>query len=421
MSLFKRIAHGAFAQLCQNPSLLFRLQRFWLRAGHALLDLRMAAWVIHRPEWLITQSKPRPSELAPRYTPDAAFDEAVSKRIIASYRETRVDGTPDAARLTEGSMWGEFLQVNYATLRNHVIGSDSAALAKYLSTIFRTETVNGYTYGTTFDLFPHRWWYLPVAIELSVVTLAESVGILRAECPEQGEIAYWRSHFSEEKLIEALESMFGVRLEAPRIGDARGIEFGGRFLTRETCSHLYTAHRMRQAINAHVGPQGDLDIVEIGGGYGGLCYWLNQILPGRIHRYVIVDLPEVNVVQAYFLSALSSCKLVLCGEARPQDRPTIELLPHWRLRELDLRPNVLINQDSMPEMPVAEVERYLSWASENLDGLFLSFNQEAYSPWAGVPQVHVPTVVSRYPWFRRLARNTSWDRRGYVEEVYATS
>jgi hypothetical protein len=79
---------------------------------------------------------------------------------------------------------------------------------------------------------------------------------------------------------------------------------------------------------------------------------------------------------------------------------------------------VLINQDSMPEMPLAEVERYLTWGSDNVDGLFFSFNQEAYSPWRGVPQVHVPSVVGRYPRFRRIARNASWVRRGYVEEIY---
>jgi len=72
----------------------------------------------------------------------------------------------------------------------------------------------------------------------------------------------------------------------------------------------------------------------------------------------------------------------------------------------------------MPEMPLSEVERYMDWIVGSADGLFLSYNQEAYSVWEGVPQIHVPTVAAQHPGLVRLARETSWSRRGYVEEIY---
>jgi hypothetical protein len=398
--------------------MLFGLQRWWLRVGYEFLDFTVATRVIRRPEWLRGSSKPLPSELAPRMLPDKASDEIIAARLISSHRQVKSRELGAAVPSLQDSMWGTFLQEEYGALRRLVEQGDSSGLARYLSTIFRSEAVNGYAYGSLFDPFPHRWWYLPVGIELSVVTLAESVGILRAECPEQGQIAYWRHEYTEERLIEHLESVFSVRIEAPRTGDARGIFFGGRFLTPETCSQIHTAHRMREVINRETGASGDLNIVEIGGGYGGLCYWMHRLLGTRINRYIVVDLPEVSVVQAYFLSSLETRRLLLFGEEKHKGERRIELLPHWALSDLDLRPNVLINQDSMPEMPQAEVERYLTWGSDNLDGLFFSFNQEAYSPWRGVHQVHVPSVIGRYPRFRRIARNTSWVRRGYVEEIY---
>jgi hypothetical protein len=397
---------------------LFGLQRWWLRVGYEILDFTVAIRVISRPEWLRGFSKPLPSEFAPRMAPDKASDEMIATRIISSHRQINLRERRADVPSLQDSMWGTFLQGEYAALRRMVEQGDTGRVARYLSTIFRSEAVNGYTHGSKFDPFPHRWWYLPVGIELSVVTLAESVGILRAECPEQGQIAYWRNEHTEERLIEQLESFFSLRIEAPRTGDARGILFGGRFLTLETCSQIYTAHRMRDAINREIAASVGLDIVEIGGGYGGLCYWMHRLLGNRINRYVVVDLPEVNVVQAYFLSSLETRELLLFGEEKHKGESRIELIPHWMLSNLDLRPNVLINQDSMPEMPQAEVERYLSWGSDNVDGLFFSFNQEAYSPWRGVPQVHVPAVVGRYPRFRRIARNASWVRRGYVEETY---
>jgi hypothetical protein len=421
MSILTNGAQALSRLLQRFPRILFGLQRWWLRVAYDILDLTVATRVIRRPEWLRIYSKPLPSSFAPRAVPDRDADEIVAARLISSYCKIKVGEHQATLPPLEDSMWGDFLQSEYATLRNLVEEGDTGRLARYLSTIFRSETVNGYTFGNKFDRFPHRWWYLPIGIELSAITLAESIGIVRAECPEQGQISYWRSEFTEERLIEELESFFSIRIEAPRTGDARGVFFGGRFLTLETCSQLYTAYRMREAINGGIGTAAELNIVEIGGGYGGLCYWMHQLLGTRINRYVIVDLPEVNLVQAYFLSSLKTRELTLFGEATVKPQSRIELIPHWMLSDLDWRPNVLINQDSMPEMPEAEVARYLSWGSDNVDGLFLSFNQEAFSPWRGIPQVHVPSIISRYPRFRRLSRNPSWVRRGYVEEIYSSS
>ncbi|OIN44498.1 hypothetical protein BFL40_29870 [Pseudomonas costantinii] len=249
------------------------------------------------------------------------------------------------------------------------------------------------------------------------MTLAESLGILRAETHEQGQVAYWRLKFTEEQLMDRLEAHFGFRIEAPRCGDPRGIMFGGRFLSRETCSHLYSAHRMREIIGRQ-NPDGPLNVVEIGGGYGGTCYWLRKLLDGRIARYAIVDLPEAGLVQSYFLGSSAPESLVLGGEDLERADSPIQLIPYFELDKIDFQPNILINQDSMPEMPESEVERYLGWGAENLKGIFISFNQEAYSPWGGVPQVHVPTIAARHPAYRRVSRETSWDRRGYVEECY---
>jgi putative sugar O-methyltransferase len=174
---------------------------------------------------------------------------------------------------------------------------------------------------------------------------------------------------------------------------------------------------MREII-VRQGLSSELNIVEIGGGYGGTCYWLRKLMGDRVSRYAIVDLPEASVVQSYFLGSAVPESLVLDGESMSGVNSPIELIPYFDLDKIDFQPNVLVNQDSMPEMPESEVERYLGWGSKNLKGVFISFNQEAYSPWAGVPQVHVPTVASRWPEYRRVSRETSWDRRGYVEECY---
>jgi hypothetical protein len=49
----------------------------------------------------------------------------------------------------------------------------------------------------------------------------------------------------------------------------------------------------------------ELDVVEIGGGYGGLCYWL-RVLCSSIIDYTIIDLPAPGKLQEYCLNKLGT-------------------------------------------------------------------------------------------------------------------
>jgi putative sugar O-methyltransferase len=400
--------------LAKRPSLLIRIQQAWLGIGRNVLDLGMASWVIRRPEWIAGRPIAVLKLLEPASLRSSGSNLAIANRMISA-ADHKVRG--DENLVSEGSIWSVLRDSHYKDLIGLVEGGDADRLDKYLSGLFRDKSVNGYTYGSTFDTWPHRWHYLPIQIELSVVQLAEALGLIRAECHEQGEVAFWRKLNTEQELIEKLEGYFGIRVEQPRSGDPNGIFFGGRFLTRETCSHLHSAYKMRQAIDRK-GLGNDLKIVEIGGGFGGTTFWLRKLLGSRISRHAIVDLPEVGLVQSFFLGSVEPHNLVLQGEARAGMASPLQLIPFDALSMIDFKPNVLINQDSMPEMPLKEVERYIGWASENVRGLFISFNQETYSSGGDDVQVYVPEVVSRYQQFRRISRETSWDRRGYVEEIY---
>ena len=413
----KLIARRVSSFLGRHPRLLFRIQEAWLRFGYGVLDLEMAGWVIRRPEWLRSKSGAgiRPLENDFRRAGDEDIE--VARRSIATFQ--RASSADPRGLVPDDTIWGVLRNSHYGEMVSIVEQGDAQRLAAYQAQMFRTGAVNGYAYGTTFDRWPHRWNYLPVQIELSVVQLAEALGILRVENPEQGKIAFWRDLVSEDELIGAIESHFGFRVEQPKVGSPRGITFGGRFLTRETCPHLLSAHRMRLAIERE-GVAGPLNIVEIGGGYGGLCYWLRKVLGARVRRYVIVDLPETGLAQAYFLGMAETVSVALWGETIETIASPIQILPHFALSEIDFRPNVMINQDSMPEMPESEVERYLAWGEKNLDGIFLSFNQEVYAGPDVPPQVWTPEIIRRFPRFERCSRELAWDRRGYVEEVYRT-
>ena len=410
--MFRVLAKRLSASLAKHPALVFRAQQVGLRFASRALDLDMASWVIRRPEWLGRGSaNARPLDPGALESTVAL---ALGKRIQASY------GPHLAAIQPEGdpTIWDSIRDVHLAGLRQALAG-ESETFVDFAGSLFRTSAVNGFSYGSTFDPWPHRWHYLPVQIELSVVTLAEYLGIVRAECPEQGERAAWTQQFTEEGLISALEKNLGVRIEHPRIGNPRGTMFGGRFIARETCSHLYAAHRMKALIDAEI-PNGPVNVVEIGGGYGGTCHWLRQLLGARMGRYAIVDLPEVSAIQAVFLGDTLGGRVSLPGET--SNDATVRLLLTDELGLLGFEPDVAINQDSLPEMPRSEALRYLDWIGHSAARLFLSFNQEAFAHNGeqGL-QNWVPELASLHKEFFRFSRETSWDRRGYVEEGYRVS
>jgi hypothetical protein len=190
----------------------------------------------------------------------------------------------------------------------------------------------------------------------------------------------------------------------------------GRLINPDTADQVYAARRLLSAIENHL-PSGDLSprIVEIGGGYGAMAYWLLQM---RDLPYVIVDLPIVNVVQGYFLTrALGHTRVSLYGE----EAGRVTITPDHAIGDVQTPISVLANKDSMPEIPRAALLGYLTWARAACQGIFYSYNQEAAAPFDGTPQNIVPDAVAEVGGFVRVRRDPSWLRRGYVEEIYLSA
>lgn len=408
--MLKFVAQWFSRRLSRRQSLMFQIQRSGLHLAWKVLDLDAAAWVVRRPEWL--RAKPDPKHrLLPPSAPPACLDPVIAARIQSRYRGPLTMGTA----IGDG-IWEAIRETHLGGLTGSLLASDPQSLTDFATNIFRTSAVNGFSYGSTFDRWPHRWNYLPLQIELSAVTLAEYLGVLRLECPEQGPIAGWRRQLTPKELMDRLEERLGFRIEHPRCGNPRGIDFGGRFLARETCSQIYTAHRMIERIDAVVQLH-KVNVVEIGGGYGGLCFWLRRLLGSRAGRYAIIDLPEISAIQATFLSQALDEAIALPDEA--VSGAPVQLVLNTCLAELDFAPDVVINQDSLPEMPEAIASGYLAWVARSGTSLFLSFNQEAYAEnVAEGLQNWVSALAGGIPNFRRVSRELSWDRRGYLEETY---
>ena len=138
---------------------------------------------------------------------------------------------------------------------------------------------------------------------------------------------------------------------------------------------------------------------------------------------LLVDLPELNAIQAYFLAqALPGHALSLFGEPPATDGPTVRIVPDFQFLAGDVpRCDLIFNQDSLPEIDLHGVRRYLDRIARTTT-YFLSINQETRVP-VGTPLDggFLPSMVRPPHPLRRLERMAAWCRAGYLEEIFVSA
>ncbi len=377
---------------------------------------------LKRPEWIYRAKGKVPStkltflstlEVTPQ-------DILLCERLICAYQKSLATFSEEKGL---SGLWSENIRRHYRKLLDPLQEGNARLLASALSSMFKEGFLYGIASGDQYkqalSRLGSRIWSMKCLDD--VVSLAEYLGIVRTECPEQGVLGY---AFKDglEQLVDQIEKALGIPIGFPEVGGAYGVGVGQKIITMEAPEHIYAALRLNQAIHRHLPSEraASPGVVEIGAGFGGTAHWFLKLRHMAVRSYTIIDLPLVNVLQGYFLSkAFGEPKVALFGEDRSPEK-LISVFPMTAIQSLgEGSTDVLINENSMPEMPEQVVLDYISWARKNVRDIFYSYNQEAYSPVNGVPQVLVPEAVSRVGGFKLLSRNASWVRRGYVEEIYS--
>ncbi|MDQ6803775.1 MAG: putative sugar O-methyltransferase [Actinomycetota bacterium] len=380
----------------------------------AAIGLARTVEIFDRPAWLYRGRRRIPTDelrfRAP--SPVTELDLALCERLIAAHARAQADAR-DA-----GGMWSH--EIYRDRQRELVLALDRGnptAVAELLGSMFRSDFILGMAPGSLgIGRQPRMLARLSYLATMSkLVSLAESQGTALVENPEQGAVGVALADGVDE-LMQSLEACLGLSLDFPAVGAAYGVLAAGRLITPDTPDQVYAAARIRDVMHEHLSDRADpLRVVEIGAGYGGMAYWLLKLFHEPL-QYAVVDLPIVNVLQGYFLAqTLGHSQVSLYGEGPG----SVAVLPGHALSAVEAPFDVLLNKDSMPEIPRDALLDYLRWARGACTGIFYSYNQEAAAEFAGTAQNVVPRVLAEIGGFARKRRDPSWLRRGYVEEVYA--
>ena len=152
--------------------------------------------------------------------------------------------------------------------------------------------------------------------------------------------------------------------------------------------------RERQAAN------GALRIVEIGGGFGGLAFYLMRLF-GEAVRYAIIDIPESLAFSSVYCATLYpglDNRFEQAGPVPLPGAPGFSFVPntiHSELADTDLPADLVINTLSLSEMSDAQIHDYCQAASRMIGdtGIFFEQNHQTEHQGPGeIPPLYLKTL-----------------------------
>ena len=343
------------------------------------------------------------------YLPPDKFDDThLYQRLIASYQKA----TSNKSDRGDG-VWKDFSNIYHSKLATYLKHGDSEKVGLILSQMFRDPVTSGLMLGEETYLATRKNPHLTsLDWHDKALSLGQAAGIVAVQNPEQGEYGTILNLDSIDILRRTVE-----RLELPplppQIGAMFGVRFGNGVVPANYLLHLYTAHRVSTILSKKTDT-----CLEIGGGVGLLAYVVSSI---GFRQYYIVDLPLVNTLQAYLLLKSDLAKRVrLFGEDEINTESSIYIFPSSHVNVLPAKFfDLIISQDSLPEMNKETMIGYLQSIQKKGKGYFLSINQEAQvSSGPNSTQGWVYDICRNEPDLRMVYRTLYWMRKGYVEELY---
>ena len=170
-----------------------------------------------------------------------------------------------------------------------------------------------------------------------------------------------------------------TNLEVPNIGNPYGCVVENVLITAASCPHHYYASRINNLLYDIEDPI----VAEIGGGFGGMAYYLLKSRKGI--KYINFDLPEILILAQYYLMmAYPEKRFLLNGENNVKritqeiiDKYDVILMPNYKLPELDSTTvDLYINTHSLSEMDLPTVEEYISQITRTCRKYF--FHENSY-------------------------------------------
>lgn len=348
-------------------------------------------------------------------------DRLITIRLIEAYKKASIDEAK-VLQVPKADIWDRLKQGSHADFIRLLQQENADALAYYLCNMARMGASEGLVQGKNeykriISNGKYRSW-LSLFNADKLICLAEALGILPCENPEQGRFG-WNIHSDIDEIAEKIERYLQIKIIPPDIeGGLYKLRTKKGSISNRDIFAVYTAYRIKEVMKGHPNPV----VCEIGAGIGKCAYYAHLF---GIKNSTAIDLPHVNVLQGFYvIKSLPSAKVTLYGENKAKEKNAIAILPYWSLNNIAGKCfDLTLNSDSFPEISREIVVNYLNQIKRNTRSYFLSINQESQGPMSlsGIKQNIVSELIKEVEGFELVYRFPFWLRQGYVEELYKIS
>lgn len=240
-------------------------------------------------------------------------------------------------------------------------------------------------------------------IQDRIISLAEYVGAVSVQCPEQGGQPFY---IDLDEIMEATGKKIKDRVGAVGFpiyqGGLIGIKTRAGIIDERQISSLYLALKIHEKFQHNKMAK----ICDLGAGNGLILFWLYQM--GYRNLYA-VDLPHVSLMQAWNLAIHFGNTQVRFGH---EETGPINILSMDQFLEHDF--DLVVNSDSLPEIDHEWAAKYLEHMNRKVKN-FYSINQETMHK----EQININLTIERnYHNLQSVSRHRFFMRPGYIEEWY---
>lgn len=307
---------------------------------------RFAADPNFRPDLVPGYFVPRPE--------DEQDDSTLLRRIIAAYQRAKVKQRTAGEAFNVSNEWLAIYERNLGPVMDALLAGNVEEVQRKYRNFFRDPCSTGLV-GLPINI--------PNLLTGGAIKLKYREYIM---CDVLHRYELWRTR-TENKYPAAA-------LSAPMVGNPYGYTVDGIFVRAGGDYQHYYAHAIGELLRSG----GNQVVVELGGGFGGLAYYLLRDHPQV--TYVDFDLPEATALASYYLmKSLPDIPVRLYGEIELSSAvlgtPGVIMMPSFEIVNMPSKSTaVSFNSYSLAEMSPVSIQVYVDEVTRLTDGYFLHVN-----------------------------------------------
>ena len=332
------------------------------------------------------------------YYSKSEYDNDFSEKLFEKYQK-KLSSDDKSKSL----IWNNVLSENYLDVYDALEKNNKKKFKTILESFFQEKCIRGAEDGDLHKNFLINISHKYLLIE-SIIKLSEYLGIKKIFNPYQISKNY-NSHENIKILYSKISELIPIK-SIPNVGCPYGMKVENGIINYRFIEAVYFNFEIKNFLVSQKSLlEKNLTILEIGAGSGLNILTTFSFLKNNIDKIYLVDLPEMLLLQEFFLK----------NSLSQEDFKKINFVSNKDFKEIEnVEFNIIINKDSLPEIKKSEAINYINFFGKQSDCYFFSLNQESNI----AEQVSVNSLMQDHRNIAKISRDLFPLRGGYVKEIF---